>query len=110
MNFFNRAEGKGWVGKIYECWQRSIEADVYWSEFLNDRQIVTGNIAHFNHLCFQFTGKSRVIVNNQSERIRFIETEIVTENYRNCKLSSLKRKTRIYNQLIEWLRILDKAV
>ena len=110
MNFLNRGEGEGRVGKVSECWQKRVEGDAYWSEFLNDGQVVGGNTVYFDHLCFQGTGESRVIVNNQGERIRFVETEIVTENYRNSELSELERKSRIDGQSIEWLRILDKAV
>jgi hypothetical protein len=110
MNFLNRGEGEGRVGKVSECWQRRVEGDAYWSEFLNDGQVVGGNTVRFDHLCFQGSGESRVIVNNQGERISFVETEIVTENYRNSELSELERKSRIDGQSIEWLRILDKAV
>ena len=64
MNFLNWGEGEGWVGKIGEFWQRSVEGDGYWSEFLNDGQIVGGNTVHFDHVCFQCTGESGIIVHN----------------------------------------------
>jgi hypothetical protein len=99
--FLNRAEGEGRVGKIDERGKSCGKDHVYWSEFLYDRQIQGSDTVHLDYLSFHCTGESGVIVDNQCERIGFVETEIVTKDDQHCELSQMERKSRSDGQSIE---------